>query len=169
VSTWLPAGRLLRSHSLAGQGSRYLIAGGFVAFVALAVTTVLAEVVGLPFELALPIGSLVSVSLHFSLQRVFVWAHHEEFALPLRHQLPRYLALVAVQYTITALSIALLPGALGVPTEAVYLGTVLVLGSTNFLLFRHVIFHRGERGWDPPSAGVDSPRSPAPTPTPPSE
>jgi putative flippase GtrA len=144
---------LLRSHDLAGQGSRYLIAGGFVAVVALAVTTVLAEVVGLPFELALPIGALVSVSLHFTLQRAFVWAHHEEFALPLRHQLPRYLALVAVQYAITALSIGLLPGALGVPTEAVYVGTVVLLGSTNFLLFRHVIFHHGGTGGIHPPRG----------------
>ncbi len=164
AATRLPAGHLLRSHNLTGQGSRFLLAGGLVASVYLTVTTVLAEVVGLPFEVALPIGWVVSVSLHFTLQRVFVWAHHEEFTLPVRHQLPRYLALAVTQYTITAVSIAVLPGALGLPTEAVYVATMALLASCNFLLFRYVIFHHGEREWDPPGAGVDSPRSPAPTP-----
>jgi putative flippase GtrA len=124
-----------------GQGVRFALSGGTVALVYLATTTVLAEVAGLPFQAALAIGFSVGLVVHFTLQRRFVWTHHEEFALPLGHQLGRYLAVAAVQYGVTAASTALLPSALGVPTELVYLVTVAVVLSVNFLVFRYGIFH----------------------------
>ncbi len=124
-----------------GQGVRFALAGGTVALIYLATTTILAEVVGMPFQAALAIGFSVGLVVHFTLQRVFVWTHHEEFALSLAHQLGRYLAVAAVQYGVTAASTGLLPSALGAPTEAVYLATVAVVLSTNFLVFRHRIFH----------------------------
>jgi putative flippase GtrA len=126
---------------LVGQGTRFALAGGTVALVYLAGTTVLAGVVGLPFEIALAIGFAIAIAVHFMLQRVFVWTHHEEFALPLGQQVGRYLATAAVQYGLTAASIAFLPSALGVSTEIVYLVTVAVVSSINFLIFRNGIFH----------------------------
>jgi putative flippase GtrA len=123
------------------QGIRFGLAGGIVALVYLSVTTALAEVVGLPFQAALAIGFSVGLLVHFTLQRLFVWTHHEEFALPLHHQVGRYLMLSAAQYGVTAASTALLPAALDVSAEAVYLATVVVLVSTNFLVFRYGIFH----------------------------
>jgi putative flippase GtrA len=126
---------------LVGQGVRFALTGGIVALVYLATTTLLAEVAGLPFEAALAIGYCTGLVVHFTLQRTFVWVHHEEFALPLHHQVGRYLLVSAVQYGITALSVAVLPSALGLPTEVVYLGTVVVVVCVNFLLFRFVIFH----------------------------
>ena len=56
-------------------------------------------------------------------------------------KLGRYLAVAAAQYGVTAASTALLPHALGVSTEIVYLVTVAVVVSVNFLVFRHGIFH----------------------------
>jgi putative flippase GtrA len=139
------AGALLRSavsgSSLTGQGARYAMSGVLVALVYLLTTTFLAVVVGLPFEAALPIGFVLALSVHFTLQRLFVWVHHEEFALPFRHQARRYLMVVVAQYVVTAASTVLLPGALGLPTEVVYLITALLLASANFLLFRNVVFH----------------------------
>jgi putative flippase GtrA len=129
------------SFGLMGQGIRFVLAGGTVALVYLTVTTVLASVLGVPFQAALAIGFSVAIMVHFTLQRVFVWAHHEEFALPLHHQAGRYLTVAAVQYGVTAASTALLPGALGVSVEVVYLATVAIVISTNFLVFRHGIFH----------------------------
>jgi putative flippase GtrA len=126
---------------LKGQGVRYAMAGVVVALVYLLATTFLAEVVGLPFQAALPIGFALALSVHFTLQRLFVWVHHEEFALPFRHQARRYLTVVLAQYGVTAASTALLPSVLGLPTEAVYLITALLLASANFLLFRSVVFH----------------------------
>ena len=119
-----------------------------MALVYLTTTTVLAEGAGMRFQLALAIGFCVGLAVHFTLQRVFVWTHHEEFALPLRHQLGRYLAVAAVQYGVTAASTSLLPAALGAPTEAVYLATVAVVLSANFLVFRHGIFHGKPAGKD---------------------
>ena len=130
-----------------GQGVRFALSGGTIALVYLATTTILASVVGLPFQLALAIGFSVSIALHFTLQRLFVWTHHEEFELPLHHQVGRYLTVAAVQYGVTAASTALLPSILGVPTEVVYLVTVAVVLGVNFLVFRNVIFHaRTETG-----------------------
>jgi putative flippase GtrA len=131
---------------LLGQGMRYAMAGSVVAFVYIFSTTFLAVVVGLPFEVALPIGFSLQLAVHFTLQRLFVWVHHEEFALPFQHQALRYLAVAGAQFGTTALSTSLLPRALGLSTEVVYLITVVVLTSANFLLFRNVVFHAGHGG-----------------------
>lgn len=129
-----------------GQVIRFGVAGGSVALLYLTVTTVLSQVLGLPFELALAIGFVSGLLLHFTLQRLFVWVHHEEFALALHHQVRRYLLMAAAQYGTTAASTALLPGALGVSTEVVYLVTMVVVTVAGFLIMRLVIFHA-----DPPS------------------
>jgi putative flippase GtrA len=126
---------------LLGQGARFAIAGATVALVYLTSTTVLADVVGLPFQAALAIGYTLGLVVHFTLQRVFVWAHGEAFALAIHHQLLRYLSVAGVQYGVTAASTALLPNALGAPTELVYVVTVAVVTATNFMVFRHGIFH----------------------------
>jgi putative flippase GtrA len=126
---------------LLGQGTRYAFAGTFVAGVYLASTTFLAVVVGLPFEVALPIGFAVQLCVHFTLQRFFVWVHDETFALRFRHQLRRYLTVAAMQFSVTVASTSLLPRALGLATEDVYLITVVSMTSINFLLFRNVVFH----------------------------
>jgi putative flippase GtrA len=151
------ATRALRSPTsgVLGQSVRFVLAGGTVALVYLTTTTVLAEVVGLPFQAALAIGFCVGLVVHFTLQRLFVWTHHEEFALPLHHQVGRYLIVAAAQYGVTAASTSLLPSALGVSTEIVYLVTVAVVLSVNFLVFRHGIFHAK------PTAAERDPETPA--------
>jgi putative flippase GtrA len=142
------------SSGLIGQGVRFGLAGGTVALVYLTTTIVFADVVGMPFQLALAIGFCVGLIVHFTLQRTFVWTHHEEFVLPLRHQAGRYMVVAAVQYGVTVASTSLLPSALGVPTEVVYLVTVAVVVSTNFVVFRHGIFHAKSAGTDPASDSV---------------
>lgn len=140
--TNVPMRRLFaRDSGIFGQGVRYALTGGIVSVVYLSATTMLALVAGMPFEVALPIGFGLSLLVHFTLQRVFVWKHGDEFALPLRHQVGRYLTLAGSQYALTAASTSLLPSAVGLPTEVVYLATALVITSTNFLFFRHRVFH----------------------------
>lgn len=129
------------SSGLLGQGVRYAIAGGVVAAVYLGVTTLLADVVGLHFQVALALGFCCGVSVHFTLQRFFVWVHHEEFALPFRRQAARYMVVAGTQYGLTVASTALLPALLGLPTELVYVATVAVLVCANFIVFRHGVFH----------------------------
>jgi putative flippase GtrA len=126
---------------LLGQGLRFALAGGVVSLVYVLTTILLADVAGLPFQLALPLGYGIGLITHFTLQRVFVWVHQEEFALPVHHQAGRYLLVAALQYGLTAASTSYLPGRLGVSTEIVYLATVAILVSANFFVFRHGIFH----------------------------
>lgn len=137
---------LTPASGLAGQGVRYAAAGVVVALVYLLSTTFLAVVVGLPFEVALPIGFGLSLGVHFTLQRFFVWVHEEDFALPFPHQARRYLVLAGAQYAVTATTTALLPSVLGLSTEVVYLLTVLLLATANFVLFRTVVFHPERAG-----------------------
>ena len=126
---------------LLGQGFRFVLAGGVVSLVYVLTTILLADVAGVDLQVALPLGYAVGLITHFTLQRVFVWVHHEEFALPVHRQAGRYLLVAAVQYGLTAAATSLLPGRLGVSTEIVYLVTVVVLVSLNFFVFRHGVFH----------------------------
>jgi putative flippase GtrA len=137
---------------LLGQGMRYAMSGVVVALVYLLTTTFLALVLGIPFQVALPIGFCLGLTVHFTLQRIFVWVNHDEFALSLRHQAGRYLVFAGAQYGITAASTSLLPGALGLSTEVVYLATVAVVTTTNFVVFRRVVFHAG--GSEAPARGA---------------
>jgi putative flippase GtrA len=126
---------------LLGQLVRYGFAGGLVALLYLSVTTLLSQVVGLPFELALASGFVSALLLHFTLQRLFVWIHSDGFALPVGHQVRRYLLMAGCQYALTAVSTAVLPSALGVSTEIVYLVTMVLVTGAGFVLMRFVIFH----------------------------
>ena len=136
---------------LRGQSIRFALVGGTVALIYVGTTTVLATVVGMPFQAALIVGLSMGLVIHFTLQRLFVWTHHDEFALPLHHQLGRYVAATAMQYGVTAASTSLLPSVLGVSAELVYLGTVAVVITTNFLVFRNGIFHPRSATTTPPS------------------
>jgi putative flippase GtrA len=126
---------------LAGQGLRFALSGCLVAAVYVTVTTVLHDAFALPFQIALVIGFVVSVCLHFTLQRLFVWRHHERFALAVHHQAGRYLCVCGAQYGITALSTSQLPGLLALPVEVVYLMTMLTIAGLNFVIFRGRVFH----------------------------
>jgi putative flippase GtrA len=155
--------RTLRSPSsgLLGQGVRFLVAGGIVLVVYVTTTTVLADVVGLHFQVALAIGFAVGLLVQFNLYRVFVWVHHEEFALPVHHQVGRYLTAAGANYGLTAVCTAVLPGVLGVPTEAVYLVMVAALPVLNFVVLRYVIFHaKTPAAGDPPPVPVIKERAP---------
>jgi putative flippase GtrA len=137
-----PMSLLLRA-GLVGQGLRFVLVGGVVSLVYLSVTTVLAVVVGLPFQAALLSGYGIALSVHFTLQRFFVWGHAKkaEYALSLHSQLGRYMFMSGTQYGATVASTSLLPSKLGLSTEAVYLMTAPVVTSANFLMYRSGIFH----------------------------
>jgi putative flippase GtrA len=126
---------------LAGQGFRYAVAGTVVAVWYLVTTTVLADVAGVAFQLALAVGFVSAMLVHFTLQRLFVWVHHSEFALGLGAQVRRYLAVAGTQYGVTAAATSVLPRALGLPVTPVYLVSAITLALANFLIFRSGVFH----------------------------
>ena len=145
------AARSLRSpdSGVLGQGVRFILVGGTAVVLYVIITTVLANVVGIPFQVALAIGFVVAITIQFTLYRRFVWPHDEEFALAVHHQAARFLTVAAANYGLTALSTSVLPQALGVPTEAVYLVTVAILPIINFLVLRQGIFHPQPAAEDP--------------------
>jgi putative flippase GtrA len=128
-------------HGLLGQGIRYGIAGATVALVSLGGTIGLAEGVGLPYEAAFGIAFTTAVITHFSLQRYFVWSHHEDFALPVHLQVARYLPIALANYGLVAIALAVLPRALDVSSLPVFLTATLLTTLLCFLLFRTSVFH----------------------------
>jgi putative flippase GtrA len=131
-----------------GQGIRYALAGGTVALVSLTVTIVLAQGVGIAFEVSFVIGYTLAVITHFTLQRVFVWSHHEEFALPIHHQLGRYLPVALTNYGLVALAIAFLPHALGASTLVVYVSATALVTLCSFVILRSRVFHAEKSSGD---------------------
>ena len=118
-----------------------MIAGGLVAVIYVTVTTLLANVFGVPFQLSLAIGYATAIAAHFSLQRFFVWVHHEEFALPLRSQVGRYLLIAGAQYLMAAIVTATIPSLLDVPVTAVFLVWTCLVSAIGFVLFGRGVFH----------------------------
>lgn len=144
-----------RREGLPGEGVRFLLTGGLAAATNVLVTNLLAYVVGLPFELAFVIGFGTAIAGQFVLFRVWVWGHHEQFARPVHHQVTLFLLVALLIYGFTAICTWLLPGALGVPTEVVYLACVAASPLINFLVARNRIF-QGEVVADPTARGPDA-------------
>ena len=142
---------------LLGQGIRYAIAGATVAFVSITGTLVIAEGVGLAYEAAFGIAYSAAVVTHFTLQRYFVWSHHEEFALPLRYQLVRYLPIALLNYGVVAIALLVLPHALHAPSGVIYLASTLSMTSISFLLFRTRVFHAQEAAEGPGAESAEGP------------
>jgi putative flippase GtrA len=126
------------------QPVRFVMAGGTVALLYLCGTLVL-NTAGLPIQLAIPVAYVGSLVAQFTLQRFFVFANHDEFALGLRHQLGRYLVAAAVSYAVTAGLTAVLPGLLGVDERVVYVAVAIVVAGVTYLVVRtHVFSGRSE-------------------------
>jgi putative flippase GtrA len=133
--------RALLADELAGSGVRYVIAGGFVGVVYLGVPVALNGGARVPIEVAIAIAYVLAVTLHFNLQRRFVFRHVGLFALSRRAQIGRYIMMGAVQYPTTALATALLPKVLGLSSRATFVAVSLVMSATLFLVLRTHIFH----------------------------
>lgn len=133
--------RAVASHPLAGPTIRYGISGCVVTSTYLGIPLVLNGALGIAIEVVIPIAYLVAATLHFNLQRHFVFRHVTEFALTTRQQIMRYVGVFAVQYPLTAVFTAVLPGALGVSPRVVFVCTALSISFSVFLLLRSHVFH----------------------------
>jgi putative flippase GtrA len=133
--------RALLRHPFAGPLVRYGIAGATVAVVYLAVPLALNGFIGIALEVAILIGYVLAVTLHFNLQRHFVFRHVDEFALSVRQQIGRYVVIGAIQYPITAVATAVLPGLLDISERLTFVMVTVVMSVTFFLLLRGHVFH----------------------------
>jgi putative flippase GtrA len=131
----------LARHPVTGQALRFGIAGAAVTAVNLAIPIVLNDALGIPIEVVIPFAYVVSAALQFTLQRVFVFRHVEQFALSTRAQATRYVLLGAVQYPTVALGTFLLPKLIDISEKAAFLGTSLAFSACLFVLIRKGVFH----------------------------
>lgn len=147
---------MLRSpdSGLLGLGMRFALAGGFGVVVYVLTTTLAADVLGLPFQAALALGFYSALCVNFVSQRRFVWAKGEQYVLPIHRQAGRYLLMAWVQYGVTVVATLLLPAALGIPTEVVYLAMIGLISLLNFVILRHGIFHAAPAAAEPAAALV---------------
>jgi putative flippase GtrA len=122
---------------------RYGLVGVLTFSLYIGLTLVLSGPVGIHIQVAIPIAYVCALAVHFSLQRWFVWAHHEEYALASHVQAGRYLLVALAQYLFTALMTAILPSALGVSAQVVYVVSAIAAAGVTFLALRFAVFHPG--------------------------
>jgi putative flippase GtrA len=133
--------RLALTHPLAAASLRYGIAGATVGGFYLALPVVLNRGFGVALQVVIPIAYVLAVSLHFTLQRNFVFRHVERFALSGRQQAGRYVMVGAIQYPTTALATAFLPRTLGISALGTFVCTTLAISLVFFLVLRGLVFH----------------------------
>jgi putative flippase GtrA len=124
--------------------ARFGLSGGLVALVNLGAMTVLVAGLDLGAQIALIISYGLGLVVHFTLNRQWVFSPEGAYHLHLTAQGVRYVCSAATIYGLTALSLATLPGALGVTSLAVYYVTVLVLSVANFFVLRTFVFGAAE-------------------------
>ncbi len=121
---------------------RFALTGGVVAALYVSVMTLLV-LAGMPAQVALPIAYAVAIALHFTLNRRFVFVSQHGYAHALSAQGRRYLAVAFASYALTAIALAVLPGALDAPRLLVYYVTAVTLSLGSFLLLRRWVFVGG--------------------------
>jgi putative flippase GtrA len=131
----------LAAQLLSNSAIRYGIAGATVALVYISLPVVLNAGARVPLELSIPVSYLTAVTLHFNLQRHFVFRHVHSFALTRRAQIGRYVIMGAVQYPTAAIATALLPRLLGLSARATFVVVALTMSVGAFLVLRAHIFH----------------------------
>jgi putative flippase GtrA len=138
-SNWLVGWRV--SSATHHQASRFAVSGVAVALVNLGTGLLIAGPLGVPIQIAIPTGYVLSLLLNYTLQRKFVFADRESFALSGASQFSRYVQVGAAQYAVTAAATAVLPELLGVDPEVVYVVTAITAAALTFVVIRLVVFH----------------------------
>lgn len=93
---------------------KFVLTGGFVASVQFGAVIALV-LLGVPIQIALALTMIVVLTLHFSLNRQWVFASDSDYAVRLSGQGARYLVAAGISYGGLALGTAVFPAVLGVP------------------------------------------------------
>jgi putative flippase GtrA len=123
---------------------RYGISGSFSTLTYIALTLLVSGPLDVPIQIAIPVSYVVSVLFNYSMQRWFVFAHSDAFALSPQAQFVRYVQIGAAQYALTALATAVLPDVLGLDEQVIYVATALIAAAITFVVLRLVVFHGGQ-------------------------
>jgi putative flippase GtrA len=121
---------------------RFGVTGALVFGVYTGGTLLLSGPLGIPIVVAIGISLIVAIAVNFTLQRHFVFADHDEFALGTRHQFSRYTLIALCNYLLTSLIVTFVPKATGASEQVVFVVTALVMSLVTFTVVRGWIFHR---------------------------
>src|SRR5215218_1597402 len=87
------------------------------------------------------IAYAISLAVHFSGQRLFVFRTHEGFELVVQHQARRYILIGAAQIGLSLIITTFVPGLIGVDERIVYVVATLALAVGSYLMLRFHVFH----------------------------
>jgi putative flippase GtrA len=124
--------------------ARFLATGGIVAVVHLSLVSAMV-LLGVDIQLALIASYVVSLSIHFTLNRQWVFATDQGYVFHFTLQGARYLATAGLSYGCTAAALAVLPDALGLPELAVFFLASGVMAVVSFVLLNTWVFRSGPR------------------------
>jgi putative flippase GtrA len=119
--------------------SFFLAVGGISAVINFASFAVLWNVLNINYQIAVSIAFILSVLFHFSANRAVTFRAHQH---KLRHQLPKYVVMLAINYSITLLIVHVTVETFHLSP---YLGLVIAVGTTmnlGYLMLRFWIFHQ---------------------------
>lgn len=128
--------------------SKFILTGGLVAAVQLGLVTLLV-LLRVPIQLSLAMAYVVVLTLHFTLNRQWVFAGEAGYAFHLSGQGARYLVLAGTSYAGTATGIALFPALLGIPELAAFFLSSALMACVSFMALHLWIF----RAAPPPTRG----------------
>jgi putative flippase GtrA len=137
-----------RFHQWINTGSliRYLMSGVTTTLIYVGLTLLLNSAAGVPIGIAIAVSYALAITVHFLLQRHFVFASDAGFHVSTRDQIMRYVVIGVVQVTITWISTHYLPSLLGLSQQVVYVLTVGVISACTFLLLRFHVFAPADLG-----------------------
>ena len=121
---------------------RFVLTGGSVALIHLSLVSAMV-LLGIDIQLALILSYLVSLTIHFTLNRQWVFANDQGYAFRLSLQGLRYLCTAALSYAVTAAAIAFLPGVLGLPELAVFFLVTGAMACVTFVILQLWVFRGG--------------------------
>ena len=124
---------------LHAQVTRFAIVGTVVAAVYFVVTTALVVLADAPTQLAVIVGYVCSLAVHFTANRKFVFASDHGYALHLTAQGSRYLVVALSSYACTAIFVGLAHRA-NLPELLVALGIPVLFAAVTFFTLRGWVF-----------------------------
>jgi putative flippase GtrA len=130
----------LRRHPTVRRLARFALSGVAVQAAYTALMAALLLGAGLPRQAALSLAYVGALTVHFTLNRRFVFAPDEGYALGLSAHGARYLVTAVAVYAVTALGLAVLPEALGIAPFVAWLCITATIGVSNFLVLGRFVF-----------------------------
>jgi putative flippase GtrA len=138
-----PAGRLIARLPRPAVVSKFALTGALVGATHLGLVSLMV-VFGIPIQLALALGYVVALVVHFTMNRQWVFAADAGYALHVSAQGMRYLVCAGLSYAVTAIAVAVLPGLLGLPELAVFFLSAIGMAGITFVMLNFWVFRSAQ-------------------------